>query len=100
MQKPSAVTLTMLIDACSGGTMKLSEWLEDPKHARLIPNRMKLAGYVPFRNPAAKDRLWKIAGRRQVVYVNQELSVNERQTAVDALMKEKVAQIPAGVVPL
>ena len=42
---------------------------------------MKTAGYVPHQNKNAKDGLWKIHGRRQVVYVQKELSEQEQQTA-------------------
>jgi hypothetical protein len=59
----------------------LATWLADVKDARLIPSRMKTAGYAPHQNKNAKDGLWKIDGRRQVVYVQKELSEQERQTA-------------------
>ena len=79
---PPAVTLTMVADASNAG---LKNWLQDRKNARQIPHRMKTAGYVAYRNPAAKDGLWKIRRRRQVVYVKEELSVPERQRAVEGL---------------
>jgi hypothetical protein len=39
---------------------------------------MEAAGYVAARNPDAKDGLWVVDGRRQVVYARRELSIRER----------------------
>lgn len=80
-ENPPAVTLKQLIDKCSGTMGDLSLWLKDRRNSRVIPHRMKTADYVPFRNVAAKDGLWKIHNRRQVVYVQQSLPVPERQAA-------------------
>lgn len=52
--------------------------LSDPKNRRRVPHMMERAGYVPVRNPDAKDELWKIGSRRQVVYADSSLSVAER----------------------
>lgn len=46
-------------------------WINDRKNRRQIPYRLETAGYVPVRNPTAKDGLWKVAGKRQVVYKNR-----------------------------
>ena len=35
---------------------------------------MEECGYIPIRNPHAKDGMWKINSRRQVIYVKRELS--------------------------
>ena len=43
---------------------------------------MEDAGYVPVRNDAAADGLWKVAGKRQVVYAKAELSLHDRIAAV------------------
>ena len=84
-RNPNAVTLDMLIEAGTGTMSDLVAWLGDRKNSRVIPHRMKTADYAPFRNPMAKDGLWKIDGRRRVVYVRQELSVRERQAAAEGL---------------
>ncbi len=76
--RPRVITLA---DIAGPATTGLSEWLRDRKNARQIPHRMEIAGYVPQRNPDAKDGLWHIDGRRQVVYGQSELSVGDRLTA-------------------
>lgn len=58
------------------------DWLIDRRNRRTIPHRIEAAGYVPVRNPDALDGLWKIDGKRQVIYVRRELPVNERLAAV------------------
>jgi hypothetical protein len=93
---PDAVTLQQLIDSPHGTALT---FLTDRKYARQIPHRLSEAGYVQHRNGAAKDGLWKLGGRRQVVYVRQELSVRERSDAVQALLGPD-ASAPPNVEPL
>jgi hypothetical protein len=61
-------------------------WLGDRKNARRIPHRLEACGYVPVRNPDAKDGLWKIDGTRPV-YARHELSLHERLTAASRLVR-------------
>ena len=60
----------------------LFDFLTDRKNSRRIPHRLEACGYVPVRNPDAKDGLWKILGRRQVVYAKDTLGSRERLAAV------------------
>jgi hypothetical protein len=46
---------------------------------------MEKCGYVPVRNDDADDGLWKIRGRRQVVYARTELSLRDRLAAARKL---------------
>jgi hypothetical protein len=62
LDHPAAVTLADLAGANDG---ELSGWLADRKNARQVPHRLETVGYVAVRNPAAKDGLWKIGGRRK-----------------------------------
>jgi hypothetical protein len=61
------------------------DWIIDRKNRRVIPHRLESCGYVPVRNDAAKDGLWKIKGVRQVIYVKADLSVNDRLRVASAL---------------
>ena len=61
------------------------EWLRDRKNARQVPHRMEAAGYVPVRNDCARDGLWKLSGRRQVVYARQNLPLRDRLAAAGNL---------------
>jgi hypothetical protein len=56
----------------------LAEWLDDRKNRRTIPYRLEQCGYVPVRNDAAADGLWKLNGKRQVIYAKAALSPREQ----------------------
>jgi hypothetical protein len=79
---PSATTLAEL---AARSTWAFAEWLRDRKNARQVPHRMEVAGYVPVRNPDAKDGLWRIENRRQVVYARHDLSMHDRLATARSL---------------
>jgi hypothetical protein len=64
----------------------LRQWLEDRRNRRAMPHRMEKAGYVSIRNDDAKDGLWKLSGRRQVIYARAELSTAEQLAAARTLI--------------
>jgi hypothetical protein len=74
LDNPNVVTLQQLIASAVGET---AEWLLSRKNRRAIPHRMERCGYVPVRNPDAKDGLWKLKGERQVIYAKVTLSSAE-----------------------
>jgi len=77
--KLPVVTLDILAaQAMEAEDNDLVNALTDSKNRRRVPHMMERAGYVPVRNPDAKDGLWKIGGRRQVVYADSVLSLAER----------------------
>jgi hypothetical protein len=82
LSNPNAVTIEMVSDA-SFGDIKL--WLNDRKNRRVIPHRLERCGYISVRNDTAKDGLWKIAKRRQVVYAKSELTPAQQIEAVHQL---------------
>lgn len=82
--KPAALTLDQIAN-CAGRSF--AEWLRDRKNARRIPHRLEACGYVAVRNEGAKDGLFKIAGRRQVIYAKAELSIRERIAAAMELSR-------------
>ncbi len=53
----------------AAGDASVHQLLTDKKSARQIPHRMSEVGYVALRNDAAHDGLWKVGGKRQVIYV-------------------------------
>src|SRR5262249_36254532 len=79
---PDAVTLDQIATRATGS---FSEWLRDRKNARRIPHRLESCGYVAVRNEGAKDGLFKVAGRRQVIYAKAELPTNARIAAANDL---------------
>jgi hypothetical protein len=79
---PRAVTLRLITPHASDD---FKEWLEDRKNRRVIPHRFESCHYTPVRNDAARDGLWKIKGRREVVYAPEELSRSDQMTAAAEL---------------
>ncbi len=79
---PDATTIEQV--SCKSD-LDFAAWLRDRKNRRQIPHRMESASYVPVRNEAAADGLWKIAGRRQVVYARRDMSSRDRIAAVGKL---------------
>jgi hypothetical protein len=78
MGNPAATTLIAITNSATGGFL---EWMQDRKNRRVIPHRLEQCEYVPVRNDAAKDGLWKINGARQVVYAKSSLPVRDRYIA-------------------
>ena len=63
-----------------------ANWLRDRKNSRRMPHQFEQCGYVAFRNAANKrEGMWVIDGKRQVVYVQRELSNREAHDALDEL---------------
>ena len=81
---PNAITLTRVQNAADGD---FGEWIRDRKNRRAIPHRMETRGYVPLRNPAAGDGLWKVRGRRQVIYAKSTMPLADQVRAAEALIE-------------
>jgi hypothetical protein len=83
---PTAVTLEMITGACAGDPDGgLYAWLKERTNRRVVPHRMETCGYVAVRNTGADDGLWKIGGKRQVVYGLMRATMPERTAAATAL---------------
>jgi len=84
---PRATTLSQIIEK-SGPS--LGGWLRDRRNRRQIPFRFEQCGYVAVRNPAEKrDGSWKIAGVRQVIYAQRDLSLRDQLAAAMDLMRQQ-----------
>ena len=77
--------ITTLIRITNEATGDFETWIKDRKNRRAIPYRMERCGYVPVRNEAAKDGLWKLNKARQVVYAKASLSVRDQLRAARRL---------------
>ena len=82
---PDAVTLDSVK---SSSSEPFREWLNDRRNTRRIPHRFEGCEYIPVRNPDASDGLWKVVGRRQVIYAKRSVSERERLTAVRRLLEQ------------
>jgi hypothetical protein len=78
---PTTVTVQQLINRAPRA---FADWLTDRKNSRQIPDRFEDCGYVAVRNPAATDGLWKVDGKRQVIYGLASLSLRDRLAAAMA----------------
>jgi hypothetical protein len=47
---------------------------------------------VSLRNPAAEDGLWKVVGRRQVIYAKSTMSLGDQVRAAEALIESRGCQ--------
>ncbi|MDA8350999.1 MAG: DUF5906 domain-containing protein [Pseudomonadota bacterium] len=79
-----ALTISMV---ASYASESFRAWLTDRKNSRQIPHRMKSAGYVAVPNDAAQDGLWKVDGKRQVIYSQRELPLLQQRGAATALVE-------------
>jgi hypothetical protein len=64
-------------------------WLRDRKNRKQIAYRMERNGYVAVRNEVAKDGLWRIHDKRQVIYAKVSLSIRERYLAAQRLAGQR-----------
>jgi hypothetical protein len=85
MKNPAAMTLADVVRQADGETLG---WLNDRKNRRVVPHRLERCGYAPARNQDATDGLWKINGKRSVIYARHDLSAAERSKAITTLIAD------------
>ncbi len=88
--RPAGVTLGDIVED-EDTDSDLRMWLTDRGARRVIPYRLEKIGYVPVRNPDAKDGLWVVAGKRQSIYAKNELKLGE-QVAVAKELQNRNAR--------
>jgi Family of unknown function (DUF5906) len=89
MGNPAALTLDAIVKFGleSQTSWAAIEWLTDVKKRRAAPFRLERCGYVSVRCPERKiDGNWRIGGKRQVVYAQAKLNLEERIAAAKALV--------------
>ena len=82
LENPDVVTISQLAGPVPS---EFSAWLKERKNTKAVRHRLEAAGYVAVPNTAARDRLWRIEGRRQVVYAKHTLTPRDRQAAAARL---------------
>jgi hypothetical protein len=82
---PPALTLSMLEDVADPD---FSDWLTDRKNRRAIPHKLESAGYVSIRNEYAKDGIFVVKGRRQMIYSRCDIPPNLQKDHARNLIKE------------
>lgn len=79
---PDAVTISRV---ASYAVDEFREFLLDRRNARRVPHRFEECGYVQARNPSAQDGLFKVDGKRCVIYAKKALSRREQLAAAERL---------------
>lgn len=83
---PDALTLQHIVDhADSLHMFAFADELKDRKSRRSLPHKFERAGYAPVRNPDSDDGLFRVRGRRQVVYARRALPLAEQVRAARKL---------------
>jgi hypothetical protein len=88
--RPDAVTIK-LITSHKRCSRAIADFFDDNKNSRAWTHRLAAVGYEPKRNPAATDGLWRIAGRRQMIYVKREFGPVEAERVARELI-ERIAR--------
>jgi hypothetical protein len=83
LRNPAAVTLGM-IQTRAGHS--LGEFIRDRRNSRVIPQRLREAGYEPVRNPDAESGLWVVAGKRQAIYAKRDMAPREQIASAKQLV--------------
>ena len=95
LDQPDAVTMAQITAeadtprtgferALGGRVTDLGTWLQDRRNARQVPHRMEGAGYMRVDNPGSKDGVWKVDGKRTVIYAKKELAHGAQIAAAKA----------------
>jgi len=88
IDRPVAVTVADIAqEAARGGDNEFYRWITDRKNRPRIPHRMEQCGYAPIRNPDAKDGLWAVTGKRQVIYGLTTTTQQDRLKGAAALVE-------------
>jgi hypothetical protein len=80
---PAAITIDMLAAWARAGGHKLEEietFLRDNGKRRQLSHRLEKLGYEAHQN-TAYEGMWKVDGKRQIIYVQRALTPAERDTA-------------------
>jgi hypothetical protein len=79
LRSPAAFTVADLVSSAMRHDMReLENELAHCKNRRSIPHRMERAVCPPLRNPNADDGLFKVAGKRVVIYALGSLTAVEQ----------------------
>lgn len=97
---PVVLTLDDLRDmARTAGLYDVREWLSDPKHRRQIPSNLEKHGYIETPNQTAQDKLWRLDGRRQMVYRRSDVTYTDAQRAIEQRVPKKQGDSVVIVLP-
>ena len=80
--KPAATTIGSVALAASD---EFRAWLGRRENRKQISYRFEECGYVPVRNRDAHDGLWRVGGKRMVIYARHEAALRDQIEAAHRL---------------
>jgi hypothetical protein len=77
-ERPEALTLGDLVSKAPG-----ADWMTDRKQSRAMPHRLRRCGYERVPNPDAErdSGMWRVNGKRTMIYARADLSPDDRLAA-------------------
>ena len=87
LDNPDATTLLRVAEQAD---TDFGIWLRERKNRRIVGYRLETCGYVAVRNEDARDGLWVLGERRQVIYAKACLPVQQRYQAAQELAGQRV----------
>jgi hypothetical protein len=83
--RPAIVTFDSLTSIQSNAAPDFVLWMRDRKNRRIIPRYLEANGYVAVSNPDAANGLWRVDGKKQVLYGDARLAPAAQISAARAL---------------
>jgi hypothetical protein len=84
LDNPDAVTLAKIMPKAG---VDFGQWLTERKNRKAVNHRLETCGYRAVNNPVAKDGLWRINDRRQMVYAKTTLALGQQLKAAETLQR-------------
>ena len=85
---PDAITLNQIELKASHDFL---QWLLERKNRKAFSHRLELCGYGAVNNESSDDGLWRINGRRQVIYTQSKLPLGAKIKAAEELKTREEA---------
>jgi Family of unknown function (DUF5906) len=89
LANPDAVTIA---EISAKASPDFDDWLRERKNRKAVNHRLESCGYRAVNNPVAKDGLWRINDRRQMVYAKVSLPLGEQLKAAETLQHKAAAR--------
>lgn len=79
---PDFFTLGDLFSLTSVADADALAWLKDRKNRRMLPRWFEQAGYVTVRNPDARNGIWRIGGKKHMVWGKKTIPTKDLLAAI------------------
>ncbi len=86
LRYPAAVCLLQIVGRADN---EFAQRLKDRKYIGLIPSWFDKAGYERIKNPSSEQGLWRVGGKKQMIYAKKDLSYRDQISAAEELVKKE-----------